>query len=172
MKIMINGIHANLRFSSAHIIPTHDFCGCIHGHSYFVDVEIEGEQSGEFEFVADFKDVKSSVRNICEKLDHKFLIPINNENMDFKNLKSNDNLHIKDFKNLNYLEFTIKNKDYKFPIEDCVLLPLKHTSAEELSQFFVSRIFDDILDKGYAIDSVSVCVNEGIGQGAFFKKEF
>ena len=44
MKILINGIQSNLRFSSAHIIPGHESCGFIHGHSYFVDVEIEGEK--------------------------------------------------------------------------------------------------------------------------------
>ena len=59
MKIMINGIQSNLRFSSAHVIPGHESCGYIHGHSYFVDVEIEGERAGDFEFVVDFKDVKA-----------------------------------------------------------------------------------------------------------------
>ena len=55
MKILVNGIQSNLRFSSAHVIPGHESCGYIHGHSYFVDVEIEGERAGEFEFVVDFK---------------------------------------------------------------------------------------------------------------------
>lgn len=184
MKIMINGINAGLRFSSAHIIPVHSSCGFIHGHSYFVDVEIEGDRSGEYEFVVDFKDVKNSVREICKKLDHRVLIPINNKNMKFKGIaksekgnekndisSNNDDLSVLDFCNKDYIEFTIKNKDYKFPMEDCVLLPLKHSSAEELSQYFANIIFEDLLEKGYKIDSVAVCVNEGIGQGAFFKKE-
>ena len=59
MKILVNGVQSNLRFSSAHVIPGHESCGFIHGHSYFVDVEIEGERTGKFEFVVDFKDVKS-----------------------------------------------------------------------------------------------------------------
>jgi len=172
MKIMINGIHANLRFSSAHIIPSHDSCGCIHGHSYFVDVEIEGERSGKFEFVADFKDVKDSVRKICEKLDHKVLIPINNKNMEFEGLNHGKNLSLDDFKDLENLDFTIQNKNYRFPIEDCVLLPLKHTSAEELSQYFADKVYENIQNKGYDISSISLIVNEGIGQGALYKKEF
>ena len=172
MKIIINGIHGNLRFSSAHIIPTHDSCGCIHGHSYFVDVEIEGEKSGEFEFVADFKDIKDSVRRICEKLDHRILIPINNEKMEFKGLNDSNELSLDDFKDIDYLDFTIENKNYKFPIEDCVLLPLKHTSAEELSKYFACKLFEDIQNKGYDIATISLCVNEGIGQGALYKKEF
>ena len=172
MKIMINGIHANLRFSSAHIIPSHDSCGCIHGHSYFVDVEIEGERSGEFEFVADFKDVKDSVRKICKKLDHKVLIPINNKNMKFNGLNLSNELLLDDFKDTEYLDFNIQNKNYKLPIEDCVLLPLKHTSAEELSKYFTYKLFHDIQNKGCNIATISICVNEGIGQGALFKKEF
>ncbi|MCL2157099.1 MAG: 6-carboxytetrahydropterin synthase [Methanobrevibacter sp.] len=172
MKIMINGIHANLRFSSAHIIPNHESCGCIHGHSYLVDVEIEGERSGEFEFVADFKDVKESVRKICNRLDHKVLIPINNENMEFKGLNPSEKLSLEDFKDLKFLDFSIGNKNYKLPKEDCVLLPLKHTSAEELSKYFTCKLFEDIQNKGYNIATISLGVNEGIGQGALFKKEF
>jgi len=171
MKILINGINANLRFSSAHIIPTHDSCGCIHGHSYYVDVEIEGERSGEFEFVADFKDVKDSVRKICKKLDHKVLIPINNQKMKFRGLNEDDELTLNDFKDHEYIDFTIQTKSYKFPIEDCVLLPLKHTSAEELSKYFTCKLFEDIHNKGYNIATISLGVNEGIGQGALFKKE-
>lgn len=196
MKIMINGINAGLRFSSAHIIPAHSSCGFIHGHSYFVDVEIEGERSGDYEFVVDFKDVKKVVRSICKKLDHRILIPINNINMKFKGLShyekvadsekgvdfekgidsengsvDSSKLSVSDFHNKDYVEFSINNKEYKLPMEDCVLLPLKHSSAEELSQYFAKIVFEDLKEKGYKIDSVSVCVNEGIGQGAFFKNE-
>ena len=32
MKILVNGIQSNLRFSSAHVIPGHESCGYIHGH--------------------------------------------------------------------------------------------------------------------------------------------
>ena len=186
---MVNGINAGLRFSSAHIIPAHSSCGFIHGHSYFVDVEIQGKRSGKYDFVVDFKDVKDVVRSICKKLDHRILIPINNDNMKFKGIancedktdlgidESDNNstdlnqLSVLDFCNKDYVEFTIKNKEYKFPMEDCVLLPLRHSSAEELSQYFANIVFEDLKEKGYKIDSVSVGVNEGIGQGAFFKME-
>ncbi|MCL2687487.1 MAG: 6-pyruvoyl tetrahydropterin synthase family protein [Methanobrevibacter sp.] len=182
MKIMINGINAGLRFSSAHIIPAHSSCGFIHGHSYFVDVEIIGERTGNYEFVTDFKDVKTIVRSICKKLDHRLLIPINNQNMKFKgvdssgkSLDNNENidsneLSVLDFCNKDYVEFSIKNKEYKIPMEDCVLLPLKHSSAEEMSQYFANILFEELMKKEHEIDSVSVCVNEGIGQGACFKK--
>ena len=65
MKIILNGVQSNLRFSSAHIIPGHESCGYIHGHSYFVDVEIQGKRVGKFDFVVDFKDIKKYTREIC-----------------------------------------------------------------------------------------------------------
>ena len=161
MKIIINGIHANLRFSSAHMIPCHEFCGGIHGHSYHVDVQVEGERSGEFGFVVDFKKVKELMRSICDKLDHKVLIPLNSPEIEFKNLEPS-------------VEFKIKDKEYKLPAEDCYLLPLKSTSAEDLAEYFADKLYDslieDVGESGNAINSVQICVNEGIGQGAYFER--
>ena len=100
MKIMINGIQSNLRFSSAHVIPGHESCGYIHGHSYFVDVEIEGERAGDFEFVVDFKDVKAYTKAICNELDHRLLIPVYNDLIDIKdfNKKSDSIFDLKEEK--------------------------------------------------------------------------
>jgi 6-pyruvoyltetrahydropterin/6-carboxytetrahydropterin synthase len=162
MKIVINGIHANLRFSSAHMIPGHQFCGGIHGHSYHVDVVVEGERSGEFGFVVDFKKVKNITREICSKLDHKVLIPLESDEIQFKNLEGT-------------VEFSMCNKDYKLPSDDCCLLPLKSTSAEELAEYFAEKLYrslkenEDVEEEG--ITSVQVCVNEGIGQGAYFTRK-
>ncbi len=161
MKIVINGIHANLRFSSAHMIPYHQFCGGIHGHSYHMDVQVEGERSGEFGFVVDFKKVKEFVRSLCSELDHKVLIPVNSGKITFKNLEGT-------------VEFSIGTKEYKLPIEDCCLLPLESTSAEDLAEYFAEKLYKSLVkDEARSdnkITSVQVCVNEGIGQGAFFEK--
>lgn len=157
MKIVINGIHANLRFSSAHMIPCHQFCGGIHGHSYHVDVQVEGERSGEFGFVVDFKKVKDLMRGICKKLDHKVLIPLNSGEIQFKNTEGN-------------VEFSIGPKNYSLPSEDCCLLPLKSTSAEDLAEYFAGKLYNSLNYENNTIKSVQVCVNEGIGQGAYFEE--
>ena len=128
MKIVINGIHANLRFSAAHMIPKHESCGVIHGHSYIVDVVVEGERSGEFGFVVDFKKVKDIVRGMCKKMDHKVLIPIRNKQITFKNLEGP-------------VEFSIGRKNYMLPLEDCLLLDLKSTSAEDMSEYFAEELY-------------------------------
>jgi 6-pyruvoyltetrahydropterin/6-carboxytetrahydropterin synthase len=158
MKVVINGIHANLRFSAAHMIPLHESCGGIHGHSYIVDVQFEGERSGEFGFVVDFKNAKSIVRRICSKLDHKVLIPYKSDVIEFQK------------QDVTSLEFRIGKKEYKLPLEDCCILPLKSTSAEDLAEYFAEEIFKYLDETNNNISSVQICVNEGIGQGAYFQK--
>lgn len=161
MKIVINGIHANLRFASAHMIPCHEFCGGIHGHSYHVDVTVEGERGGPFGFVIDFKTVKGIVRGICKKLDHRVLIPTRSSEIVFKKLGKSPG---------DSIEFVTGDKEYKLPFEDCCLLPLPSTSAEDLAEYFAQELYQSISDQNSTIDSVQVCVNEGIGQGAYFTK--
>jgi len=170
MKLLINGIQSNLRFSSAHIIPGHESCGFIHGHSYFVDVEIEGERAGEFEFVVDFKDVKKYTRAICDELDHRLLIPVYNKLIEFKEFdKSKDSIF--DLQKENTVRFKIDDKGYSLPGVDCVFLPLPYTSAEELSKFFAETLAKKLAETYDNIDYVAVCVNEGIGQGAMYRKD-
>jgi len=158
MKVVINGIHANLRFSSAHMIPLHESCGGIHGHSYIVDLAIEGERSGKFGFVVDFKQAKGIVRDMCSELDHKVLIPCKSDVIKFTE------------KNENSIEFTVGQKEYKLPLEDCCLLPLKSTSAEDLAEYFAEETFKYLVKTNSNISRVQVCVNEGIGQGAHYEK--
>ena len=157
MKIVINGIHANLRFASAHMIPCHEFCGGIHGHSYHVDVKVDGERGGQFGFVVDFKIVKGIVRDLCKKLDHKLLLPEKSKEIIFKS--TNDSL-----------KFSIDAKEYKIPREDCCLLPLPSTSAEDLAEYFAEQLFLELEKLDSNIKSIEICVNEGIGQGAYFTK--
>jgi 6-pyruvoyltetrahydropterin/6-carboxytetrahydropterin synthase len=171
MKILINGIQSNLRFSSAHVIPGHESCGFIHGHSYFVDIEIEGERAGKFEFVVDFKDVKDYTKAICDELDHRLLIPVYNDLIEFKDFdKKNDSIF--DLKKRHSVHFKIDGKGYSLPGVDCVFLPLPYSSAEELSKFFAETLAKKLSEDYDNLEYVAVCVNEGIGQGAEFRKDF
>ncbi len=170
MKILINGIQSNLRFSSAHIIPGHESCGCIHGHSYFVDVEIEGERAGDFDFVVDFKDVKAITKAMCDELDHRMLIPVYNELIDIKDFDKDKN-SIFDLKKELTVYLKIDGKGYSLPSADCVFLPLPYTSAEELSKFFAEYLAKKLSESYDNIEYISICVNEGIGQGAVYRKD-
>ena len=170
MRILLSGIPTNLRFSSAHIIPGHESCGFIHGHSYFVDIEIEGERAGDFEFVVDFKDVKEYAKAICDELDHRLLIPVYNDLIEFKDFdKEKDSIF--DLKKQKSVYFKVDGKGYTIPSFDCVFLPLPYTSAEELSKFFAETLAKKLSETYDNLKYVSACVNEGIGQGAVYRKD-
>jgi 6-pyruvoyltetrahydropterin/6-carboxytetrahydropterin synthase len=55
----------------AHYLPGHDKCGSLHGHTYKIEVVIEGEnRSG---MIIDFSELKNSIRNALSLFDHKTL---------------------------------------------------------------------------------------------------
>lgn len=82
-------------FDAAHKIPGHSKCGRLHGHTWRFDVVLEGEPSGEFNFLIDFHDFDKIVnREVVDILDHSYLNDIlemptseNIANWIFKKLK-------------------------------------------------------------------------------------
>ncbi len=158
MKVNLDGIHTNLRFSSAHMVIGHPSCGVIHGHSYIVDIEVEGERSGQFGFVIDFKVLKDIARQICKTIDHRVLVPVDSPDLE---LTRNDD---------KYVEFTILDDlEYKLPKSNVALLPIVSTTAESLSVYITDKIVEQ-LDDTSTLEYIEVQVNEGIGQGASYHK--
>jgi 6-pyruvoyltetrahydropterin/6-carboxytetrahydropterin synthase len=53
----------------AHLLPGHPKCGQLHGHTYRVEVVVEGEvQDG---MVLDFADLKNRIRAVLGRYDHR-----------------------------------------------------------------------------------------------------
>ena len=55
----------------AHYLPGHDKCGSLHGHTYKIEVVIEGENKSGMIF--DFSELKKSIKNGLSCFDHKTL---------------------------------------------------------------------------------------------------
>jgi len=67
-------ISKEYRWEMGHRIPDHDgLCRNIHGHSYRMIVELEGEV-GANGMIIDFYDLGRIVKPVIEKLDHCFLV--------------------------------------------------------------------------------------------------
>ena len=57
----------------AHFLPGHPKCGQVHGHTYKVEVVIEGENSRGM--VVDFNDIKGRIKGwIDRELDHRMIL--------------------------------------------------------------------------------------------------
>lgn len=71
MKIGLKGF----TFDSAHYTQgTTEKCRNLHGHTFSVSVEVEGDLN-EAGMVTDFATIKEVVREVLEEWDHKFLVP-------------------------------------------------------------------------------------------------
>lgn len=53
----------------AHFLPGHPKCGQLHGHTYKVEVIIEGEHGRGM--IVDFGDLKARTREVLQRYDHR-----------------------------------------------------------------------------------------------------
>ena len=63
-----------------------------------------------------------------------------------------------------------RNREWLFPRDDCVLLPIENTTAELLARYIGQRLIDDIqVVHGYTPQVLRVEVEENIGQSATYE---
>jgi len=155
--IVIDGWKSNIRFSSAHIIPEYEKCGRLHGHSYGVHIKIKGKPDNKG-IIMDFSLVKEKLREIINILDHKILVPEKGKSITIKQHKGQ-------------IEIILLDKRYVFPVNDCVLLPIESTSAENLASYVLERFIDEttLPDE---IEKIEIGIDEGYGQGARISRVF
>ena len=154
--IYLDGWKTKTRFSSAHIIPEYEKCGRLHGHTYAVHTRIHGIPDSKG-IIIDFSILKETLNKVIKPLDHRILIPKNSKVVKIDEDKNN-------------IRLTFNDKEYLFPMNDCLLLPIESTSAETLSMYILNQILlKNIFNNN--IKKIEICVDEGYGQGAWISKE-
>ena len=74
-------IAKEFRWEMGHRLPEHfGLCKNIHGHSYKMIVEFEGELDKN-QMVIDYYDVEKIINPIVEKLDHSFMVNTNDKSV-------------------------------------------------------------------------------------------
>lgn len=75
-RAMVCRLTKDFFFEAAHSLPrvppTHK-CARIHGHSYCVQVSVEGEVDPELGWLYDHSEISRVMNPICEELDHRYL---------------------------------------------------------------------------------------------------
>jgi 6-pyruvoyltetrahydropterin/6-carboxytetrahydropterin synthase len=147
-----------LKFSAAHFIAYPGFREALHGHNYRVSVAVEGALGSEG-YVVDFGVVKRIARRLCERLDERTLIPM-----------ESDCLVIGERDSQVWVRY--ENDEFSFPRSDVALLPLVHSSAEELARYLAGELRRELkAEKVTDITAVEVGVEESQGQAAYFRQE-
>jgi 6-pyruvoyltetrahydropterin/6-carboxytetrahydropterin synthase len=164
LELKIDGWRKGLRFSSAHITPEHKKCGRLHGHTYALHLRMRGKQD-DFGIVLDFGIITDTLKAIGDEIDHLVLVPTeSNHYSDLKVTKASVKFRVID-------PYTGEPKEFSFPRQDCALLPIPSTTAEDLAKY-VYREFMKRTKFTTETAFVEVGVDEGYGKGAWFAEEW
>tara|TARA_Y100000590_G_scaffold339673_1_gene387254 strand:+ start:267 stop:611 length:345 start_codon:yes stop_codon:yes gene_type:complete len=107
--------------------------------------------------VFDFLDIKPIVREVCDSLDHRLLLPGENPNLKIK-------------EDLGQLVVETPDKStFSFPKQDVIILPIPNTSAERLAIYISYEIRSRIKKKfSFSFPLLEIEVEETPGQSAIF----
>jgi len=147
-----------LKFSAAHFIAYKGFREPLHGHNYQVSVRVEGGLGADG-YVLDFGIVKQATKRVCERLDERVLLPADSDCLRIERRAGSVEVRYED------------GATFTFPEADVVLLPIVHSSAEELARFVSSEIRAELVDlRRRGVTSIEVGVAEAPGQIAYWRE--
>jgi len=149
----------NLVFCSGHFITYEgDKCERLHGHNYRTAVELEGPLD-ENHYVFDFIALKHRVREITDDLDHRMMLPTRNSLVRLEEVN-------------HQIQVRYRDRQWVFPKDDCVLLPIENTTAELLARYIAGRLIESLRQRhGVTRGLLKVEVEESFGQSAFYEVE-
>src|SRR5947209_4324296 len=120
-----------LVFCSGHFISYEgDRCERLHGHNYRASAEIEGDLD-ENRYVFDFIALKNTLRAITDELDHRMMLATANPHIRVE--ETGKSVHVR-----------YREREWLFPREDCVLLPIENTTAELIARYIGQRLLEAI----------------------------
>jgi 6-pyruvoyltetrahydropterin/6-carboxytetrahydropterin synthase len=148
-----------LVFASAHFITFAGHrCEGLHGHNYRARVTIDGALDDESWLVFDFVVLKKIMRRLCDEIDHKVLLPLENPKIQLS--EDGDALRVA-------YEGAPR---YVFPKTDCVLLPLPNTTVEMIAELLTKRLRAELDAMGArGLTAIEMEVEENFGQSAVYR---
>ena len=149
-----------LRFTAAHFIAFHGFREPLHGHTYQAQVTVSGPVAADG-YVVDFLVLKKIAEEECAQLHFRTLLP-----------RESDCLTIEEHGE----EVTVRCEDgvrFLFPRQDVCLLPIIHSSSEEIARYLVTRLRERLREaRGSNIQTIEVLIEDIPGQTAVCKEDF
>ena len=151
-KVRVTKDH--LGFSSGHFISYEgNKCERLHGHNYRTAVEVEGTLDDNY-YVFDFIALKLSTKAITDELDHRMLLPTGNPHISVQ--ADALSVHVR-----------YGQREWLFPRDDCVLLPIENTTAEMLARYIGDRLTVTLgRQHSFTPKVLRVEVEEDLGQSA------
>src|SRR5262245_6246362 len=148
-----------LVFASAHFVTFGGHrCEGLHGHNYRASVTVEGALDEESWLVFDFVVLKRIMRRLCEEIDHKVLLPLENPKLQVAEVGDSVTVAYEGAPR------------YVFPRVDCALLPVPNTTVEMLAALLTSRLRSELEAKGArGLTAIEMEIEENFGQSAVYR---
>lgn len=148
----------NLKFNAAHFIAYPGFRERLHGHNYQVTVRIEGDL-GDDGYVLDFGLVKQATKRVCDALDEYTLLPARSDCLRITEQGDSVEVVYED------------GARFVLPRSDVILLPIVHSSAEELARYVAGQVRSELQAVGARPwRRLEVSVAETRGQSATYSE--
>ncbi len=146
-------------FCAGHFI-TYDGhqCETLHGHNYRARIALEGPVDENY-YVFDFVRVKHMMRRLTDELDHRMLLPLQNPILEMEQREAG-------------ISVRYKHRQFVFPREDVVLLPIPNTTAEMLARYLAGRALEELRKLGASkLTAIEIEIEEAPGQSAVYREE-
>lgn len=149
----------SFKFNAAHFMAYPGFRERLHGHNYRVAVRVEGRLNADG-YVIDFGDIKRAAREICEQMNERVIVPMKSDCLTLEREQGQVRITCED------------GSRFSFPEADCVLLPIAHSSAEELADLVSERLLQALPSlRARGVSVVEVSVAEAPAQEARCRRE-
>ncbi|MBA7539616.1 hypothetical protein ES705_31896 [subsurface metagenome] len=130
-KVIVN--ESKVKFSACHFLKEHFKCSRLHGHNYYVSVEVSDNLDDNY-FVVDFMELNEKLKLIIEPMDHYILIPTESKDIKIREEQVS-------------VEVITPTKRYVFPRSDVCFLPLPATTSELLAKYIYDKLKEIYKDK-------------------------
>ena len=140
-----------LKFAAAHMATYGGEMEPLHGHNYAVAIEVAGRLTDDA-WVIDFSTLKRLGREVCDELDHKFLLQRESRLLEIDEGMSN-------------WKVRFGERGFVFAKSDVLALPIDNTTAERLAEYILGRLRDALAALGATnLATIEVTVEEAPGQ--------
>ncbi len=148
-----------LRFTAAHFIAFPGFREPLHGHTYQVQVTVSGPV-GPDGYVVDFLVLKNIAEEECAQLHFRTLLPARSDCLAIVERDGQVEVSCED------------GSRFVLPRQDVCLLPVAHSSSEEIAQYLVARLRQRLTTERNSIETIEVSIEDIPGQLAVCREAF
>ena len=137
-----------LHFNSAHFITFGGTCENLHGHNFHVRIHAEGSNTADA-FVIDFVLLNRLAAEICAQLHDKVLLPGKSTEVTLEQVGGQ-------------VRASSHGKHFSLPASNCVVLPVRNTTAEMLAWYILECLLPALSDNAAlsGVDVLQVAVEE------------